>query len=219
MSVYFVFTPYSVFYTTCVLQLTGMFPFKRFCVVSLWFSQTEWQLIRSVLGLWAVHLPGRSRIPEQSRAALTLQEFGGDLILIHRLWQSEEKSSWHPWSVAMFTVLWGLYRSSLKPPELITGSCRTAERKNLPALFFCKTRMLTGSGMNHLMCRVPFLFPSSLFVETLTVNSTIRICHLCFVSEANLMRIYLILTRTSAETKNLIHTNALKQCAFINEIP
>lgn len=156
-----------------------MFPFKRFCAVRLWCCWRKAQSDRvtadtELLGFWSVHLTGRSLVPERCSSVCTPESSCAHTAGVWR-WLNPDSSSptiggeicWHPWSVAMFgrdyLVLWGLYRSGLKPPELITGSCRAAIQKICLRCFFCKTSTHAGSGVNYLRCRVPLLLYSDVY--------------------------------------------------------
>lgn len=60
-----------------------------------------------------------------AKARLTLQEFGGNLILIPSCQKSEEKCGLGPLSALMFGLdNLGVYRSNLNLPKLLTGPYR-----------------------------------------------------------------------------------------------
>lgn len=57
-----------------------------------------------------------------------------------------------------YLVLWGLYRSGLKPPELITGSCRAAIQKICLRCFFCKYAHRVRSELSEVTCSIIIIF-------------------------------------------------------------
>lgn len=57
-----------------------------------------------------------------------------------------------------YLVLWGLYRSGLKPPELITGSCRAAIQKICLRCFFCKYARRVRSELSEVSCSIIIIF-------------------------------------------------------------
>lgn len=151
-----------------------MFPFKRFCAVRLWCCWRKAQSDRvtadtELLGFWSVHLTGRSLIPERCSSVCTPESSCAHTAGVWR-WLNPDSSSptiggeicWHPWSVSMFgrdyLVLWGLYRSGLKPPELITGSCRAAIQKICLRCFFCKYAHRVRSELSEVTCSIIIIF-------------------------------------------------------------
>lgn len=81
-----------------------------------------------------------------------------------------------------YLVLWGLYRSGLKPPELITGSCRAAIQKICLRCFFCKTSTHAGSGVNYLRCRVPLLLYSDVYSHQCSEAMCLRYFFFLYIS-------------------------------------
>lgn len=175
-----------------------MFPFKRFCAVRLWCCWRKAQSDRvtadtELLGFWSVHLTGRSLVPERCSSVCTPESSCAHTAGVWR-WLNPDSSSptiggeicWHPWSVAMFgrdyLVLWGLYRSGLKPPELITGSRRAAIQKICLRCFFCKTSTHAGSGVNYLRCRVPLLLYSDVYSHQCSEAMCLRYFFFLYIS-------------------------------------
>lgn len=151
-----------------------MFPFKRFCAVRLWCCWRKAQSDRvtadtELLEFWSIHLTGRSLVPERCSSVCTPESSCAHTAGVWR-WLNPDSSSptiggeicWHPWSVAMFgtdyLVLWGLYRSGLKPPELITGSCRAAIQKICLRCFFCKYAHRVRSELSEVTCSIIIIF-------------------------------------------------------------